>query len=245
MNTRQTLLIAAGALLLSACANSNEVAQTPIIVPSAATTAPQYQGDGSIPPQRYVVRMSDGSRDWEVEFPEVATGYEMRIPLGDEGEKSDVYPTHHPLTPADRELIEHLRRTNPNFEREGTFVDGEHVNDRIAGEVEAEARQRPDGRAEDAPAPGRPSYYRGVEEIKRLAASGNHEMAMVHLTDLERYYPDDVQLLMMKGTLWSFLGREALARQAWEQVLQIEPDNREVIDALRQLDQSPDTEDLD
>lgn len=241
MNTRQTILILASALALSACGGSNATTQSTIIVPSAATTTPQYNGDGTIPSQRYVVRMSDGRRDWEVEFPEVATGYEMRIPLGTESAQ-DVYPTHHPLTDADRELIDHLRRTDPGFEREGAFVDGENVLDRQSGEPQT--RERNDGRAEDAPAPSRPSYYRGVEEIKRLARAGNHEMAMVHLSDLERYYPNDVQLLMMKGTLWSFLGRPSLARQAWEQVLQIEPDNREVIDALRQLDQGPDDENL-
>ncbi|RAL24705.1 hypothetical protein DL240_00405 [Lujinxingia litoralis] len=238
MNTRHTLLTAlACALFLSACARANKPTESAIIVPSAATTAPHYRGDGSIPAQRYVVRMSDGQRDWEVEFPEVATGYEMRIPLGTES-SSEVFPTHHPLTQADKELIDHLRRTDPNFEREGAFVDGEHVLDRETGEPQP--RQRPDGQAEAEPAPSRPSYYRGVEDIKRLAQAGSHEMALVHLVELERHYPGDVQLLMMKGTLWSFLGRPSLARQAWEEVLQIDPENREVIDALRQLEQGVD-----
>ncbi|MFB6372015.1 MAG: sensor histidine kinase [Bradymonadaceae bacterium] len=50
--------------------------ETKVVVPSAATQAPEYEGDGSIPEQRYVIRMSDGQRDWEVQFPEVATGYD-------------------------------------------------------------------------------------------------------------------------------------------------------------------------
>jgi Flp pilus assembly protein TadD len=60
---------------------------------------------------------------------------------------------------------------------------------------------------------------------------------MVHLVDLEKAYPNDARLLSMKGTLWMKLGRPELARQSWEQVLQIDPDNRPVLDALRTLNQ--------
>jgi hypothetical protein len=39
----------------------------------------------------------------------------------------------------------------------------------------------------------------------------------------------------MMGTLWLQLGRRELARETWERVLQIDPENRAVIEALRQL----------
>lgn len=208
-----------------------------IVVPSAATTAPQYRGDGSIPHQRYVVRMSDGYRDWEVEFPEVARGYEVRIPLGDE--HREVRSAHQALTPADRELIDHLRRTDPDFERPGIYVDDEHIVDAQARREGAEIDDEPRSRTESEPAPTRPSYLRGIEQVQRLFEAGQYEAAMIHLSDLEEAYPNDVRIKSMKGTLWLRLGREELARQAWEQVLQIQPDNEPVREALRRLDATP------
>lgn len=205
-----------------------------IVVPSAATSAPEYRGDGSIPNNRPVVRMSDGQRDWEIEIPDTARGYEMRIPLREE---HDVHDDYQALTDADRELIDHLRRTDPEFEREGVYVDGEHTSDREArrqlDDPEA-ADDAPDGEAE--PAPTRTSYFRGIDRVQRFFEAGHYEQAMIHLANLERDYPTDERIKSMKGTLWLELGREQLARDSWEQVLQINPDNEPVREALQRLD---------
>ncbi len=111
--------------------------ETEVVVPSAATQAPEYEGDGSVPEQRYVVRMSDGERDWEVQFPEVATGYEMKIPLEDEepdGPLESVEWDSDNLTEADKELLEELRRRRGDMEREGLYVGGQNVHDEAADE---------------------------------------------------------------------------------------------------------------
>ncbi len=225
---------------LGACAHidEDERDETAIVVPSAATTAPQYGGDGSIPANRPVIRMSDGQRDWEVEVPETARGYEMRIPLN---QQRDMYPDRHALTQADRELIEHLRRTDSDFEREGLYVDDEHAADREARRQRGEDPDGPpatdDGDSSEAdPAPTRPSYFRGIDDVQTLFEAGYYEQAMIHLADLEQAYPNDERLLSMKGTLWLELGREGLARESWERVLQINPDNEPVQRALRRLD---------
>lgn len=254
-HVRGMLVTSVAALLLvgsAACATTEPKAA--IIVPSAATTAPEYRGDGAVPRQRYVIRMSDGQRDWEVEFPEVATGYEMRIPLeGGEHTRRDVVWESDELTEADKELLDQLRRDNPSYEREGVFVDGRNVNDpegrdQVGGlapgaELDEEGRTvrapgdlAPQGSQEDSPAPTRPSYLLGIDEVQRLFKAQNYELAMVRLTQLERAYPNDTKILSMKGTLWLKLGREELAREAWERVLQIEPDNRAVLEALKRLD---------
>ena len=242
--------LAAAALLLggalSDCASQQPEAV--IVVPSSATSAPDYAGDGSVPRQRYVVRMSDGQRDWEVEFPETASGYEMRIPLKGAGASADddkqraLLPASDGLTEADKELLARLRRENPDIERDGVYAGGENVLDEGLPEPGAELDeegnpvvQRPE-RAEDAPSPTRPSYLLGIEEVKRLFRGGNYELALIKLRELENAYPNDVQILSMKGSLWERLGRPGLAREAWEQVLQIQPDNRVVVRALRRLE---------
>lgn len=243
-----TVLLGVG---LTACANKQQP-QTAIIVPTAATTAPDYRGDGAVPRQRYVVRMSDGERDWEVEFPEVATGYEMRIPLRGQQDKDPLVWESENLTDADKELLRQMRRENPGMEREGVFLDGDNISDPAGSnefggldpgaELDEEGRTVRDpgemslqGSGEDDAAPSRPSYLLGIEEVQRLFKSGNYELAMVRIRQLEKAYPNDAKILAMKGTLWLKIGRKELAREAWERVLQIDPDNKAVVEALKRL----------
>ncbi len=244
--------IAAFALCLTACASSKEETKRIIIPPNAATSSPQYRGDGAVPDQRYVIRMSDGSRDWEVEFPDAATGYSMRIPLKSGGGAGMEWEERG-MTDADRELLDELRRGSGEFEGEGVFRDGQNINNpegqNNAGgalpgaELNDKGKQvkdpgNADTGASGGAAPSRPSYLLGIEEIQKLFRSGNYELAMVRLVQLEKAYPNDVRLLSMKGTLWLKLGREELAREAWERALQIDPNDRSVIEALKRLNAS-------
>lgn len=242
------LFLLLAVVAVGACAKQKP--QTAIIVPSAATTAPEYRGDGAVPSQRYVVRMSDGERDWEVEFPEVATGYEMRIPLKGQDKDDKLVWESENLTDADKELLRQMRRDNPNLGREGVYVDGSNLNDpegtNSLGGLEPGAELDEEGRAirepgdlslrGDTPDPSRPSYLLGIEEVQRLFKSQNYELAMVRVRQLEKAYPNDPKILAMKGTLWAKLGRKELARETWERVLQIQPENKAVLEALKRLD---------
>ncbi len=246
------LLIIIGCFTLFACAGRKKKPPkaVEILVPSSVSTASPYGAEGSVPSQRYVVRMSDGKRDWEVEFPEVATGYEIRIPLeaaeglsGPQG--PDVLWDQSSLTDADRELLKQLRRTQPGMEHEGIFLNGKAAG--FAGKTpgtSVSAKTEPAGKTPSAksvkadetlPAPSRPSYLLGIEQVNQLFKKGSYELAMVRMSSLLRAYPADVRLLSMKGTLWVRMGRPELARTAWEQVLQIEPENPVVLEALRRL----------
>lgn len=255
MNKDKKLLAATiAAFAVGGCQTAEP--KTKVVVPSAATSAPEYEGDGSVPDQRYVIRMSDGERDWEVEFPSVATGYEMHIPLDEaksKGPMDSINWQSENLTEADKELLGQLRREKSNMEREGVYVDGEHVNEGSDGQKkgkkknldvwsrEQKGEQEPGSKSERSgaeAAPYRPSYLLGIEEVRRLYKIGKYELAMVRLKKLDEAYPDDEKILSMKGTLWLKLGREDLARKAWERVLQINPDNKQVVEALKRLNSS-------
>lgn len=159
---------------------------------------------GQSRPGRHVIRMSDGTRDWEVEFPDVATGYEVRIPLG-EGRELGGPPAREKLTAADRELLEDQAQSGVK-------------------------------RASGKP---RSSYLAGVARIRELFKSRNYELALVQCVDLERDWPDDEKLLAMKGSIYKKLGKAKLARETWERVLQLNPDNGTVAEALRDLSEAP------
>ena len=226
-----------------------------IVVPSTATSAPPYRGDGSPPPRRYVVRMSDGQRDWEVEFPESANGYQLRIPIDANDKAADgVLVEGDELTAADKEMLESLRRRNVGMEREGIYKDGRNQADpdgrnQVGGSTPGNDLGDADGSSEgtggidpwagteDQPAPTRQSYFKGIENVKRLYRAGRYEMAIIYLKELEQDYPNDPKLLSMMGTLYLKVGQEELARDYWERVLQIDPTNKTVIEALKQLNQ--------
>ena len=53
---------------------------------------------------------------------------------------------------------------------------------------------------------------------------------------LERQYPADERILSMKGSIHERLGNSRLARDAWQEVLSINPYNLTVIEALRAFD---------
>ena len=234
-------------VLLNGC-SKNKIPETVVVGADSAERSQVYHADGSS--QRYVIRMSDGKRDWEIEFPNVASGYMVKIPLKNQaGDDGMVWESEN-LTDADKELLKELRRENPEMEREGVFNKGKNVNDpegrNELGGLEPGAELDKDGNPiadpgklalqqnEEEAAKTRPSYLLGIQEVGKLFKSNNYELAMVRIVQLEKAYPNDVKILSMKGTLWMKLGKKNLAREAWEQVLQIEPDNRAVIQALKQ-----------
>src|SRR5688572_21290611 len=63
------------------CAAGCASPKTAIIVPPEAVREWAYTPDGRAGPDRYVVRMTDGDRQWEVEFPHTVWGSEVRVPL--------------------------------------------------------------------------------------------------------------------------------------------------------------------
>src|SRR5262249_59667655 len=135
---------------------------------------------------RHVIRMSDGTRDWEVEFPDVAVAYEVRIPLrgapGPGGAPADNVPTH--MTAADREMMEERA-----------------VNAQAAGAktVDKKAEQK------------KRSYLGGIARVRELYRTRNYELALIDVVDLEREYPNDAKIMAMKGSIYRKLRKAKLA----------------------------------
>jgi tetratricopeptide (TPR) repeat protein len=220
------------ALLALGCAP-----KTRIVVPPDALREWAYTPGGESRATRHVIRMSDGSRDWEVEFPDVATGYEVRIPLrGAPGAPDRPESTPARLTAADREMLEE-RALSPAGSGDGR---GEPAGRADGGRGELDAAERADAkgaRARPAAAgrAARPSYLGGIARVRELYRTRNYELALIDCVDLEREYPNDPKLLSMKGSIYRKLGKPRLARESWEKALALDPDNTTVADALREL----------
>jgi Flp pilus assembly protein TadD len=68
-----------------------------------------------------------------------------------------------------------------------------------------------------------------------MYGSKRYELALIELVELERDYPKDFRILSMKGSLYVKLGKNRLAREAWEKALELNSEDQGVQEALRNL----------
>jgi tetratricopeptide (TPR) repeat protein len=224
--------------LLCACAASQQPKQLvvpegmrretkPLPRPENKPAAPALQGalqpasatraqDG-----RYVLRLAEHNRVWELELPESAGGYEMRIPLDG--------PLESP-TAADAELL--------------AAAPEPPAAPKLAADAKADVTARPDTGAKAAVAganlagaakvPGK-SYLGTLAKVREMYASRRYELALVELVDLEASHPKDPRLQAMKGSVYLKLGKAQLARESWQRALALDPEDPAVAEALRTL----------
>lgn len=222
-------LVAAAAGALGGCANSGVPAD--VRVPPELLRGSPYAANGESARSRYVIRMTDGQRDWEIQLPEIATAYEVKVPLtGAPGSGLAVDMAN--MTSADREIMaqnEAARRAADDSE--GAKGDDAEENDG------KDAKKKPAAKAHagQTPPAGKPSYLLTLEHVKELYRTRHYELGLVELVELEKQFPEDEHVLSMKGSLYERLGNKALAREAWQQVLRINPYNLAVLEALQRL----------
>jgi tetratricopeptide (TPR) repeat protein len=179
---------------------------------------------------RYVLRLAEHNRVWELELPESAGGYEMRIPLDG--------PLDAP-TAADSELLAAARSADAAVNRDtGKSRDAASTapsakTEAPAGTVAAKVNTSESADAV-AKAP-RKSYLGTLAKVREMYASRKYEMALVELVDLEPSYPNDARVQAMKGSLYLKLGKTQLARECWQKALALDPDDVAVAEALRSL----------
>jgi tetratricopeptide (TPR) repeat protein len=177
--------------------------------PASATRT----GDG-----RYVLRLAEHNRVWELELPESAGGYEMRIPLDGLLESP---------TAADAELLAATAPQRDAAPRTGL--------DKPDGGAKPAAATAAAGTGQTAPKELRKSYLATLAKVREMYASRRYELALVELVDLEGAHPKDARLQAMKGSLYLKLGKAKLAREAWQKALALDPDDPAVAEALRTL----------
>jgi tetratricopeptide (TPR) repeat protein len=234
------LTVAAGSLLMAGCLTA-PAGRIDVPTDILRGRGPNESGSAR---NRYVVRMTDGDQDWEFQLPEIATAYEVRIPLrGKAGQNGGIPVDQATLTAADKEIVgqrevdARLRAEEPPRGDNGADGTGEGGE---PGEGVRPAGLRT-GRPNPGAAPAGPtatprsSYLLTLAKVKDLYRSRNYEIALVELVALEREYPNDERIMSMKGSLYEKLGRRQLARESWEAVLSINPYNLQVAEALQRL----------
>jgi hypothetical protein len=235
------------------CAMSRPV-PADVRVPSDVLRGSSYTSSGEPARSRYVVRMTDGTRDWEIQLPEIATAYEVSVPLSGKP-ATPLGVDLATLTAADREMLadRNAAAQGPGAEPPDAEGDGPKLVEAAAPSGKG-ARREPakdedddvDGARFDAkakagkrPAPASEaphgSYLLTLARVKDLYRSRHYELAQVEIVELEKQYPGDERILSMKGSLYERMGNKNLARDAWQQVLAVNPFNLAVLEALRRL----------
>jgi tetratricopeptide (TPR) repeat protein len=181
--------------------------------------------------------MSDGLREWEMQIPEIATAYEVSVPL--KGKPSTGLTVDMAtLTAADREILAERRAEEGGGGDDDAAPPGD-----VGGAAAAPGASPAKGGVKTAAATAvktaqkkTPSYLYTLARVKELYRTRNYEVALIELVELERHYPNDERVLSMKGTLHLKLGNRSLAREAWNTVLELNPYNLAVLEALQRLD---------
>jgi tetratricopeptide (TPR) repeat protein len=209
-------------------------------VPPELLRGSTWTASGESARSRYVVRMTDGQRDWEIQLPEIGTAYEVKVPLSGKP-ATRLAVDMATMTAADREIVqqrEAAARVEAG-EPEPGEDDGAKPGKRAAALREDGTPEKPVKRArkpgDDKPNAAKASYLLTLARVKELYRSKQYELALVELTELDRQYPDDEHILSMKGSLYERLGNKGLAREAWQQTLRINPYNLAVLEALQRL----------
>ena len=242
-------LIAAGG-----CTLTRPVPADVRVPPELLRGAP-YTAGGEPPRSRYVVKMTDGQRDWEIQLPEIATAYEVKVPMS--GKVTNMRADLASMTAADREIMAEREASaraeqladgdRPKDGREGKKggargkraaddEDEDDGKDTKAAKGDKRARVTPaSAPGSDKPPAAKASYLLTLARVKDMYRARQYELALVELVELERQYPDDEHILSMKGSLAERLGQKQMAREAWQQALRINPYNLAILEALQRL----------
>jgi tetratricopeptide (TPR) repeat protein len=211
-------------------------------VPPDLLRGSPYTASGENGRSRYVVRMTDGQRDWEIQLPEIATAYEVKVPLS--GKPASLLSADmDSATEADREIIaenEAAARaravTAPGPDDTIDETDKPRTGPARSGEGgKGASRTGPDKVASGIPQPAKASYLLTLARVKDLYRTRHYELGLVEIVKLESQYPDDEHILSMKGSLYERLGNKNLAREAWQEALRLNPFNLAVLEALQRL----------
>lgn len=155
--------------------------------------------------QPYVIKMSDGQRTWQIEIPAAQT--------------TGAFQAVVPLDLGEASAAGAASKPDNQADREIK-----------RGRAPDAASAKPEGSPETSQ-----SYLSTLAKVNALFRKKQYELALIEIVKLEQSYPDDERVLEMKGTLYWRLKKPKLAREAWERVLAINPDNTIVAQALENL----------
>ena len=228
-------VVAAGA----GCASGGAMPADVRVPPDLLQGSP-YTASGESGRSRYVVRMTDGVRDWEIQLPEIATAYEVKVPLSGKP-AAPMSIDMATATAADREIMADnmaaAERAKTDAPGPDDAVDegSAHPTDRDGNRQKAARPSDKVPGAAGTPPAAKASYLLTLARVKDLYRTRHYELGLVELVDLEKQYPDDEHILSMKGSLYERLGNKNLAREAWQEALRLNPFNLAVLEALQRL----------
>jgi hypothetical protein len=223
---------------IAGCSTGGAVPADVRVPPDLLRGSP-YTAGGEVGRTRYVVRMTDGQRDWEIQLPEYGTAYQVTVPLT--GKPGSAVADLEGATEADREIIaENQAQQRARTDAAPGPDDAIDETDKPRGLTPARAPvgkggQRPAPISAGASEPAKSSYLLTLAKVKDLYRTRHYELGLVEIVKLEQQYPDDEHILSMKGSLYERLGNKNLAREAWQEALRLNPFNLAVLEALQRL----------
>jgi hypothetical protein len=143
--------------------------------------------------------MTDGQRDWEIQLPEIATAYEVKVPLL--GKAVDAAGGRHgdddrrrPEILQEREAAARAESGEPEpakaTARAGAADQRGKGGARATTATRSRAEKRPARKpGDDKPPAAKASYLLTLARVKELYRTRQYELALVELAELDRQYP--------------------------------------------------------
>lgn len=179
-----------------------------IRIPESVVPNPKGKNADKSAAQPLVIKVADGKRTFQVEVPAERINGAVHASIPLDLDTLEASSEEMQQTEADREIIDAKEAA------------GEKTPKTAPGET-----------------PKSRSYLAVLARVNDLYKKRQYEIALIEITSLDREYPDDERILSMKGTLYWKLKRLKQAREAWERVMAINPENTQVAQALEQLNQ--------
>jgi tetratricopeptide (TPR) repeat protein len=179
-----------------------------IRIPESVVPNPKGKTADKSTAQPFVIKVADGKRTFQIEVPSEQISGAINASI-----------------PLDLDTLESFGEETQQTEADREIIDAKEA----AGEKTPKTAPGESAKSK--------SYLATLARVNELYKKRQYEIALIEITSLDREYPDDERILSMKGTLYWKLKRMKQAREAWERVLALNPDNTQVAQALEQLNQ--------
>ena len=169
-------------------------------------------------PKKFIIRSIKGGAQYVVEIPDAGEDYDIEIPIAAIHKGSNEEEFRSSAVSTDREILASMPSITKESPVQSSFMD------KAFGVANSEEYK------------GAPSYTLGIAKITKLFKSQKHEYALIEVNNLIAYYPQSPKLFKMKGSIYLKMRNYQLAKQAWNQALELKPNDRALRKGVALLD---------
>ena len=162
------------------------------------------------PPKKFVMKSIQGNTEYVIEIPDAGEDYNIEIPMLalDGGNRPFRKEDFDAAVRTDKEMTASLPQVSDGNPETAQLVDKAFGVGKSGGPEQA------------------PSYVLTLSRITSLYKERQYEFCLIEINNLLEFYPNSAKLYKMKGSVYLKMQNFGLAEKAWQQALNITPNDR-------------------